>query len=1073
MKLKKIQKVIDMKKALALIISVIMILSTVPLGVWVSAETEFSVTALRINYEEEPVLADGENISFSWQMLSDKTGAKQTAYALKVYSYDKVNNKTGELLSDSGKIQSDKSVGVRCELKFSPNEKYAWCVTVWNEDDFAVTSDTAYFETAPENDLFEGVNWISGNDNTSVLRGEFTAEKEIAYAKVFASSIGVFDLFINGQRVGKTTDDGTFYDEMKPGWSDYTKRILYYAYDITPYLEGNSANGFSAMLADGWALGKISKGHYGFSKTAFTMKTHIIYTDGTDEWFTTSSDWKYSDDSAVTESDIYDGEVYNANLYDGSEVSEADFDASGWENADDSISYSGEITPHTGSGPRVREDLERGAQKVTVYEGTRDNGSDFGEIDILSETEGFSEFTLRKGQTAIFDLGQNITGWQKISLAAEKDTEILFDYAEMLNDSGLLSRKNDGPKGSLYTENYRSAKADGKYIADGNGIETCYGRFTFYGFRYVSVTADKDIRITDFKGQVVSSVEKETGTVETSDESINKLFSNILWSQRGNYLSIPTDCPQRDEKLGWTGDAQIFIGAASYNADIKTFMDKWLKDLRDSQGTDGRYTDIVPYIPIVGKGNAAWGDAGIIIPYYIYLMYGDTAVIEEMYDSMEKYMAHLATRGYKGANVTYGDWLSYEDNSIPVRELIASAYYAYDVTLMAEMCDATGRGSRAQHYRNLYKNIKKYFRDTFMEKGDLKASFRTQTCYLMALKTEMFEGEEERFKMLYSLCNSIVAKGNKLATGFVGTADINEILTDYGKSNLAYTLILQRENPSWLCSVDQGATTVWERWNSYTVENGFYEPSMNSYNHYSYGAVAEWMYSDMLGINADENAPGFRNVIFRFNPDMRQNSEIPSNEKLMTYASGEYEGVYGKIKSSWKNTGNGFKYKITVPANSTATVYIPVSHSDVYFGSVKATTAAQSSEGVTYLGTKNGFAEFKTLSGTFTFETTKKPGVSHSFIKKTFPATCLEEGFTVYECECTYGYYGQKLGITNHNDSDKNGKCDVCSVITDKTMFCDHICHKKGISGFFWKIMQFFWKLFKTNPICECGARHY
>ena len=1064
-----------MKKTVALIISLLIILSAVPFSA--SAEPDFSVIGLKVNYDDSPVLAECESISFSWQMKSDKTGAKQTAYQLKVFSFDRISNKIGELISDSGKVKNDKSVGISCDKSLSPDEKYAWNVTVWNEDDIAVTSDTAYFETAPKSDFFKGVKWISGNDSTSVLRGEFTAEKDIAYAKVYASSIGVFDLFINGRRVGEATAEGTLYDEMKPGWSDYTKRILYYAYDITSYLDSNCTNRFSAMLGNGWALGRISNGHYGFGKTAFIMKAHILYTDGTDTWFTTSSDWKYSDDSAVTESDIYDGETYNANLYDGYKVSERDFDASEWKNADDSITYKGELTPHTGVTARVRDDLERSAEKVTVYEGTKDNGSDFGEINVISESQGFSRFTLKKGQTAIFDLGQNITGWQKISFTAEKNTEIFFDYAEMLNDSGLLSRKNDGPKGSLYTENYRSAKADGKYIACGNGTETCYGRFTFYGFRYVSVTADKDITITDFKGQVVTSVENESGSIETSDESINKLFSNILWSQRGNYLSIPTDCPQRDEKLGWTGDAQIFIGAASYNADVKTFMDKWLTDLRDSQGTDGRYTDIAPYIPIVGKGNAAWGDAGIIIPYNMYLTYGDITVIEKMYDSMEKYMAHLSTRGYKGANVTYGDWLSYEDNSIPVRELIASAYYAYDAVLMAEMSEATGRSDRAEHYLKLYKQIRQYFRNTFMEKGDIKASLRTQTCYIMALKTEMFEGEKERLNMIYSLCHSITSKGNKLATGFVGTADINEILTDYGKSDLAYNLILQHKNPSWLCSVDQGATTVWERWNSYTIENGFYEPSMNSYNHYSYGAVAEWMYSDMLGINTDKNSPAFKNVIFRFNPDMRQSDEIPSGQSLITYSSGEYDSVYGSIKSKWENTGKGFKYTVTVPANSTASVYIPVSHSDVYFDSVKAASPRQASGGITYLGTENGFAEFRTVSGTFTFETKKQPDSAHRFKEITFPASCIEEGFTVYECECSYSCYGQKLSITSHSDSDSDGKCDICSAATsadnNASVPCSHICHKSGFSGFIWKIVRLFWKLFRINPVCECGTSHY
>ena len=536
---------------------------------------------------------------------------------------------------------------------------------------------------------------------------------------------------------------------------------------------------------------------------------------------------------------------------------------------------------------------------------------------MIRQSDEACAFRLGKGQAAVVDFGQNMVGWPVFDVSGSKGTSLMVRFGEMLNDTGEKARGNDNPKGSIYSVNYRSAKSKLQCVLSDKDRMHVRPTFTFYGFRYIEITASDDIEISGLIGAVVGSATKETGYLETSHEKVNKLISNILWGQRGNYLTVPTDCPQRDERLGWTGDTQIFCNTAAYNADVDGFFKKWLRDARDSQSPEGMYPDVIPTVRVVGFGGAAWADAGIVVPYVMMRMYDDRELVAEHYDSMEKYMGWLASRGMEGPHPTYGDWLAYEPTD---NRYIALAYYAHDAKMMAEMSAAIRKDDRAEHYRALYGQIKAEFAARYCEGGDLKPDYRSQTGYLLALMTDMLDGDH-RTAAVKALHEKIVNNGHKLSTGFVGAGILNKILAENGECDLAYSLLLQTANPSWLYSVDQGATTIWERWNSYTISTGFGDVGMNSFNHYAYGAVEEWMYRYVAGIEVDPEAYGFERVILQPTPDTRKPDEIPEGQEKITWVRSHYDSRHGRIESRW-STEDGFVYETATPVP--ATLYLPV-----------------------------------------------------------------------------------------------------------------------------------------------------
>lgn len=811
-----------------------------------------------------------------------------------------------------------------------------------------------------ENGAFvvSGVGILLPPLGSPTFRKEFTPAGEVVSAKYYVTGLGVFDAFINGERVGARQADGSMvYDELKPGYTQPADRVFYYSYDVTDLL-ADGANTLTATMSTGWWGGAIS-GRYG-SNSAYRAKLVLQYADGSSETIGTDTTWKTALQGPVISGDIYQGEIYNG----GADTSYRlnGYDDSKWYFANKDTQFKGEIVSQIGPSIRVREDLELGVKSATVYDGAvNETANQYGNINVTGTYGADESFTLAPGQKAVIDFGQNFAGWDEITVEGAKGTVITMRHGEMLNDNdGLKSRGNDGPEGSIYTANLRSAAATGTYILSGEGVETYHSTHTFYGFRYSEISTTAPVTIHGLRGIVVTSVAEDTGTLTTSNQDVNQLISNVLWGQYSNYLSVPTDCPQRDERQGWTADTQVFSTAAAYNADSKGFLTKFMQDMRDSQADNGAYPDTAPRTAFGGTGQLGWADAGVIVPYNVYKMYGDKSIIEENYESMQKFMdVYMASCGPKGGGHSYGDWLSYEANDDGVKDLVGTAYYAWDAQMMSEMAAVLGKTEDAERYQQLYETEKKFFQDTFVNAdGTLKRT--EQTCYLMALKMDLLPSEESKEIVKQALLDNIKRNGNKLQTGFLGTATIMQTLSDIGATDVAYQLLLQRGNPSWLYSIDQGATTIWERWNSYTKETGFGDVGMNSFNHYSYGAVAEWMYGYMAGVMYDFDQPGFKHIILQPTPD-----------QVIKTVDCSYNSAYGTIVSNWSYENGNFLYDATVPANTTATVYLPVEDDSTVTVNGKApeqlTTEA---DGIRYVETKDGRAVFEAVAGSYSFAAT-------------------------------------------------------------------------------------------------------
>lgn len=755
------------------------------------------------------------------------------------------------------------------------------------------------------------------------VKQNFSLKKAVDSVILRSTALGIYEMYLNGERIGKTVNSEKIYDEFKPGWSDYNHRVYEIEYDITNLCKND--NLFVAEISAGWWAGRVSFGFYGFKRCAFCGELEITYSDGETEIIASDDSWEAAICGPVLKADFYDGEYYDATIPHASALSNQHF-----SKAAIFTEFKGEIKPRVGPYIRVKTELERSPICATIYCGTTDNGSEYGAINVISKKNGDNceNCLLKKGHSLILDMGQNMVGRPRFKIKAPKGTEIEVFFAEMLNDSGDKKRGNDGPKGSIYIENYRSALSRLVYIASGEENEEFAPLHTFYGFRYIEFNTDNDIEIISVAGEVIGSDIEETGTFECSNQEVNKLYSNVVWGMRSNYLSVPTDCPQRDERIGWTGDTQIFCGAASYIANIDAFMQKWLADARDSQiGYNGAYADVIPRILTPNEntdfqGGSAWADAGLIVPFRTWLMYNDVDTVATHYDSMEKYMQFLEQFGFEGGSDTWGDWLNYD---ITDKRYISVCYYAYDALLMEKFSKILGKKERELYYKGLKENIIAYWKERYTKNGELILS--TQTSYLLPLAFDMVEGEE-RLHIIQKLRSSIEDNDYTLSTGFVGTGILCQTLAKVGLYNLCYDLLLQTKDPSWLYSVRQGATTVWERWNSYTKERGFGDINMNSFNHYAYGAVAEWFYSGICGINPSEKTPGFSHFILSPTPDMRD--FLPTGQEKITHARATYNSNAGKIESEWKECDTGFEYTFLIPPDTTAEIKL-LSESDGFF----------------------------------------------------------------------------------------------------------------------------------------------
>ena len=654
------------------------------------------------------------------------------------------------------------------------------------------------------------------------------------------------------------------------------------------------------------------------------------YADGTSEAVPTRADtWSGSAEGPLTFAGIYDGEGYDARV--PAPVFAGDAPAGCEKNGE----FKGRTVPSAGAEVFFRRDLALEPVEAYVWKGVEGRKKDGRKIAAHGKVKKIKTFAkgekivIEPGETLIVDFAQNSSAVPEFRFSAAEGVTLTCLPAEILNDmNGEVSRGNDGPAGSVYRRNLRMSdgmKAEYTF-AKSSGSVVYLPRFTFFGYRYLSITATGRVEIDSIRSIPVTSVTKamETGSIETGRADVNRLVANTYWGQLSNYLSVPTDCPQRNERLGWTADTQVFAETGSYLADTRAFFAKWMRDMRDSQHRDGAYPSVAPAGPYGGNHRRlGWGDAGVIVPYTMWRHFGDVSIVEDNWESMSRYMKMIEGADNWGGGSQYADWLSFESFEAHLRrepategywKYLAACYWLGDAQMMSEMAKATGRKAEAERYARTAEKVRADIRAKWFSSPDgmISPEYRhMQAPALFALKFGLVEGEARR-KTIDALAANFRSRGNCLSTGFLGTSILMDTLTDAGLAGLAYDVLLNHNFPGWLYSVDQGATTIWERWDSYTKEKGFGAAGMNSFNHYAYGAVTAWMFKTMAGIQTGPE-PGWKNFVL---------APLPSRKIGWCKASFRTpEG--GEIKSHWRYEGDKWTWEFTVPEGCSASVAVP------------------------------------------------------------------------------------------------------------------------------------------------------
>lgn len=794
-------------------------------------------------------------------------------------------------------------------------------------------------------------------NSSPMLRTVFHAGQEIVKARLYVTSRGIYDFYLNGERVSE--------NYFNPGMTQYNKTHMYQTFDVTASVQSGE-NAMGAILAEGWWSGGATYSgdawNYFGDRQSLLAKLTITYADGSCKVIVTDpATWNYFGNGPVVYGSFFQGEVYDASKESQTEGwSTASYDDSAWKRAQE-ISLAGTTAFAEGDYANL---------KLT---GQYDEG-----VKPIRELTAQSMEEVRPG-VYVYDMGQNMAGIPKIDLKGmKKGQKINLRFAEVKYPD-LPAYK--GNTGMIMLENIRAAMAQDIYIARG-GEETIQPRFTFHGYRFIEITGiERPLPLEAVKGIVISSVHELASSYKTSNNKVNRLWENIVWSTYANFLSIPTDCPQRNERMGWSGDISVFCRAATYLAEVPNFLRKHMLAMRDTQSTEGRFPDVAPLD--VGFGGILWGSAGITVPWEIYLQYYDTELLNEHYEAMKRYMHYISERmiekesGLIVQNRAWGDlgdWLSPEDGRND-KSLLWEAYYIYNLDIMQKTAAVLHKTDDADHFDRLRRERKDFFVKTYIQPESTKTRFSafeikktgdpvdTQTSYVLPLALGLVDGETRK-KLSDHLIETIVRENRSdqgitcppysLMTGFIGTAWINKALSDNGYSDVAYRLLQQTSYPSWLYPVEQGATTIWERLNSYTHLDGFGGNNrMNSFNHYSFGAVASWMYSHSLGIERDEKSPGFKHFFLKPEID-------PTGE--MTFAEGHYDSMYGRIKSSWKVKNGNCNYSFTVPANTSATLLLKGASADDIKSGKKS---LKSLRNVKYLGEVNGMQTFELQPGEY------------------------------------------------------------------------------------------------------------
>ena len=847
----------------------------------ISSMTSFAASKTELKemiceYHTNPIGIDIQKPRLSWQIVSSEENLLQNAYEIKVTD----QTAKGKLLWTSGKVKSAQSVNVAYEgPALKSMQRVYWQVRIWdNKNKSTAWSVPAYWEMGLLEPESWKASWITiesekaekGSKPSQYFRKDFSIGKKIKSARVYVTSLGLYQLYLNGKKVST--------DLFTPGWTSYKNRIQYQTYDVTAMIQQKNLIG--AIVGDGWYRGNIGwgneNGYYGH-QLALLTQLQLNYTDGTSEMIGTDSSWKATSGPIIF-SDIYNGETYDARK-----------EMPGWSNNGFDDSKWGKVSV-----------LDQSKKILIAPQGAV--------VKAIQEIKPLKVLTTPKGET-VFDMGQNMVGWVKLRVQGKKGDQVTLKFAEVLTKEG-----------NFYTDNLRAAKATDVYILKGDGEEVYQPNFTFHGFRFVKIEGiSGQPTLEQITGVVIHSDMKPTGTFTCSDPMINQLQHNIQWGQKGNFLDVPTDCPQRDERLGWTGDAQVFSMTAAFNFDVAPFYTKWMRDVAADQLPNGKVPHVIPDVLKGDGGSTAWADVSIIVPWTTYLVYGDQRILEVQYPSMKAWVEYMKTKAGEDLIWTgdfhFGDWLAFATTNSDYpgatteKDLIATAYYSYSSGILGKIAKIIGKNEDAKKYTQLSENIKKAFVHEFVTPAGRLVS-HTQTAYSLALAFNLLP--EDLIPKAAAFLAEDVKKFGHLTTGFVGTPLLCKTLSAHGYDELAFMLLNRKEYPSWLYPVTQGATTIWERWDGQKPDGSFQDVGMNSFNHYAYGAIGEWLYRYVAGMDIDPEIPGYKHILL-----------APHPGGGLTNADAEFTSLYGKVKSAWKIDGNDFVYEVTVPSNTTATVTLP------------------------------------------------------------------------------------------------------------------------------------------------------
>ncbi len=891
-----------------------------------SASTPLAVTNLRCEYKNTPLGMDVLQPRLSWELVSTERATTQTAYQIHV-AVSAAKLAKNELLWDSGKQSSDASTQVVYGgPALQTGQRYYWQVQVSdNQGRTSAWSEPAYWEMG----LLQASDWKAGwitpnvqedpskSNPSPMLRRVFEAKKDIASAQLYASAMGLYQLELNSKRVGD--------QYFTPGWTAYDFRFQYQTYDVTAQLKPGK-NCLGALLGDGWFRGYMGWGNnhnsYG-SKLALLAQLVITYKDGKQQIIGTDGDWK-STTGPILMSDIYNGETYDARL----ELpgwSDASYDDKDWKRV--TLLETPKQALVAPAGPPVREIQEIKPVKVIKTPG---------------------------GDT-VLDMGQNMVGWLRFHVTAPAGTTITLRHAEVLDKNG-----------NFYTANLRAAMQTIRYTTKGQGVETFEPHFTFQGFRYVAVAGwPGEPPLDAFTGIVVHSAIDPTGTFESSSAMLNQLQHNIIWGQKGNFVDVPTDCPQRDERLGWTGDAEVFARTASYNHDTAAFYTKWLKDVALDQQDNGAVPDVIPNVLSHktrkgGSGSAGWADVATVVPWTVYLSYGDRRVLEAQYPSMKAWVEYIrraaGERYLWNTGATYGDWLAFATSASDYpgattdKDLIQTVYFARSTDLLRAAAEVLDKKDDAEFYALLLQHIRSAFQKEFVTPNG-RLSSNTQTAYALALAFDLLP-EPQRQQAADRLAAD-VRHFQHLTTGFLGTPVLCKALSDYGHLDEAYMLLNRKEYPSWLYPISKDATTIWERWDGIKPDGTFQDAGMNSFNHYAYGAIGDWMYRVIAGIDIDPKQPGYKHILLQPHPGGG-----------LTFAKGSVHSMYGRVASGWELKDGKMTLSVELPANTTATVRLPRAKLEQVTESGKP---LQSSPGISGLRQSDDAVVMEVGSGSYVF----------------------------------------------------------------------------------------------------------